>query len=325
LSGKLTHQGNFSLKAKLGALMLPIKGRFSLDGHFTGNTVVHGVSYAIDLTLNVTGIGARTITGTIVSGNTSVTLTADLSPFQKKTHPVPAELVGTFNFLLPANPNVTDPNYPIGLGFGRVTTSPSGTAKFAGKLADGTPVSGGVPLASENRFPFFSSLYQGASSISGWVTLDPSQVDHDLSGTLDWKKPRSSGPAIQPEGFAGQSDLLGARSEKFTLRQSLARSIGQRQLTLQAPDNDPIPLNISFPVTLRPGSTTFTPPPDSPIQSITFKVQATTGLLSGSFVERGTIRKIQGMMVGSKLNEAGGFALRNGYSTALRITPIAAQ
>jgi hypothetical protein len=322
LSGKLTQQGNFSLKAKIGALTLPIKGRFSLDGHFTGNIVVRGVPYGINLTLNVTGIGARTITGTITGGNTSVTLAADLSPFLKKTHPVPSELVGTFNFLLPPDPNATDPNYPIGIGFGRVTISSSGTTKFTGKLADGTSISGGAPLSAEDRWPFFSSLYRGAGSISGWVTLDRSQVDHDLSGTLDWKKPRNRGNAISATGFSGQSDLAGARVAESTLRQALTGSNGPRLLTLQSPDNDPVPLNISFPITLRPtGHTTVTAPAGSAIQSITFKVRAKTGLLSGSFAERGAIRKIQGMVIGPKLNEAGGFVLRNGYSTALRITP----
>jgi len=326
VSGKLTHLGNFSLKAILGTLTLPIKGRFSPDGHFTRQFVVGGVSYAIDLTLNVTGTGARTITGTIVRGNMSATLTADLSPFQKKTNPVPAELVGTFNFLLPPNPNVTDPNYPIGIGFGRATILSSGTAKFTRKLADGTPVSGGVPLSAESRWPFFSSLDRGAGSIAGWVTLDRSQADHDLSGTLDWKKLRSSGNAIQPEGFAGQSDLSGARNERFTALRSLPGSNGSSQLTLRAPDTDPVPLNVSLPFTLRAGRpTTVIAPSGSPIQSITCKVQAKTGLLSGSFVEHGAIRKIQGIVVESKLNQAGGFVLRNGYSTAFSIKPAAAQ
>jgi hypothetical protein len=326
LIGKVTREGAFSFKAKLGALTLPIKGRFSLDGRFTRRIKVGGIPYSINLTLNVTDIGARTITGTIVGGSTSVTLTADLSPFQKKSHPVPAELLGTFNFLLPPSPNVTNPNYPVGVGFGRVTVSTAGTAKFTGRLADGTPVSGGAPLSSESRLPFFSSLYRGEGSIAGWVTLDPSQIDHDLSGTLNWKKPRSSGNAIQPEGFAGQSDLLGARSEIFTPFRALSRSNNSSLLTLHSPEIDPFPLNISLPFSLRAGrSITLTAPPGSPIKSITLKVQAKTGLLSGSMVELGAIRKIQGIVVGPKVNEAGGFVLRNGYSTALTITPNATQ
>jgi hypothetical protein len=195
LSGKVNPQGTFSLKAKIGLLTLPLKGRFSLDGHFSGGTVVDGVFYAIELTLNVTGVGTRTITGMIIGGNTSAAITADFSPFQKRTRPTPTELVGSFNYLLPASPSVTDVNYPIGLGFGRVTVSSSGTTKFAGMLADGTRVSGGALLTGENRWPFFSGLYQGGGSISGWITLDRSQLNHDLSGTVDWKKP----PGIVPK------------------------------------------------------------------------------------------------------------------------------
>lgn len=326
LSGKVTLQGGLSLKAKLGALTLPIKGRFSTDGHFIRQIVVGGIVYTIDLTLNVTGAGARTITGTIVSGNTSVTLTADLSPFQKKANPAPAELVGTFNFLLPPRPGVTDANYPIGIGFGRLTISSSGTAKFTGKLADGTPVSAGTLLSGERRWPVFGSLYGGGGSISGWVSLDPSQVDYDLSGILDWKKPWTATNTIHREGFVGQSELAGARSDAFTLLLALSGANPPNHLTLLAPDNDPIPLNISLPITLRRGvRTTVVAPPGSPVRSITCKVQPKTGLLSGKMVESGAVRKIQGVVVGSKLNRAGGFILRNGYSTALSIIPAAAE
>jgi Divergent InlB B-repeat domain/Bacterial Ig domain len=325
LSGKLTHQGAFSLKAKVGELTLPIKGRFSLDGHFTGRIVVADTSYAIELTLNVTGIGTRTITGTIVGGKTSVTIMADLSPFEKKDHPVPAELVGTFNFIVPPNSSVTDPNYPVGIGFGRVTVSTGGTARFTGKVADGTAVSGSAPLSSESRWPLFSSLYRGGGSISGWVTFDRSQVDHDLGGTLDWKKPRGSGSAIHAEGFAGKSDLSGARCEGLTSFLALSLSNNSSELTLQSPGVDPFPLNISLPFPLRTGRITVTAPSGSTIKSITCKVQAKTGLLSGNVVEAGAVRKIQGILVQSKLNRAGGFVLRDGYSTALKITPPAAH
>jgi hypothetical protein len=325
LSGKINHQGAFSLKARLGELTLPIKGRFSLDGHFTGRIVVADTSYAVDLTLNVTGIGARTITGTIVGGPTSLTILAELSPFEKKDHPMPAELIGTFNFVVPPNSNVTDPNYPVGIGFGRVTVSTGGTARFIGKVADGTAVSGSAPISAENRWPFFSSLYRGEGSISGWVTLDRSQIDHDLSGTLDWKKPLGTGSVVHAEGFAGKSDLSGAKSEGSTSFLALTRSNSSGQLTLQSPGIDPFPLNISLPFPLTGGRITVTAPSNITIKSITCKVKAKTGLLSGKVVEGGALRKIRGILVASKLNQAEGFILRDGYSTALRIVPTAAE
>src|SRR5688572_31594679 len=40
-------------------ISLPIKGRFSRDGHFTNRILVGGLLYTIDLTLNVTAVGAR--------------------------------------------------------------------------------------------------------------------------------------------------------------------------------------------------------------------------------------------------------------------------
>ena len=317
LSGKVTRQGAFSLKAILGKLTLPIKGRFSLEGQFSGRVVVKGTSYQVDLTLNVTGDGARTITGSIVGGNRSATLAADLSPFQRRSAPVSANLAGTFNCLLPANPNVADPNYPIGLGFARFTVLPSGMAKFSGRIADGSAVSGGAPLSGEGRLPFFSSLYGGGGSISGWMDFDPGQIDHDVSGTLNWSKPRSSRRVVHSEGFSGQSDLFGARIATIA---SFLNS--PRQLTLTSPAKDPNPLNVSIPFTFsRNGQTTVSIPSGIPIESIALKVRPKSGLFSGRVVERNAIRKINGMIVGSKLNRAGGFVLRNGYSTALEIEP----
>jgi hypothetical protein len=324
LSGKVTPQGGFSFKAKLGALTFPIKGRFSTDGHFLRQILVDGIVYTVDLTLNFTDTGARTITGTINGGSTSVTVTADLSPFNKVTHPVPSELIGTFNFLLPAKADVADVNYPAGIGFGRLTISPAGAAKFSGKLADGTPVSSGTSLSGERRLPFFYSLYEGNGAISGWANLDPSQIDHDLSGTVDWTKPSTTIKAVPSEGFAGQSDLIGARSDESALRRTLSGASSPNQLTLRASKSDPFPLNLTVRFPLRPtGRTTVTVPPGSSVRSITCKVRPKTGLLSGKLDERGTAWKFQGILVGSKVNQAGGYLLRNGYSTALNIVPAA--
>jgi hypothetical protein len=321
LSGKVTQQGSFSFKAKIGGLTLPMKGRFSVDGHFSGHFAVGGVSFRVDLTLNVTGAGARTITGAIVRGSQTALVTAELSPFHKKIHPVPGDMVGPFNYLLPASPSVTDPNYPIGIGFGRITISTTGAARFTGKLADGMVVSGGAPLSGERRLPFFNSLYRGRGSISGWITFDSSQVEHDITGILDWNKPSILGSAIHAKGFAGQSDLSGARSETFVsfFNQS-------NQLTLQSPENDPVPLNLLLPMSFRRGGhATVTITPGFPIESITFKVRAKTGLFFGRLVEFGAIRKIRGIVVGSKLNRAGGFVPRNGYTTSLTINPVATE
>jgi hypothetical protein len=193
-------------------------------------------------------------------------------------------------------------------------------------LADGTRVSGGALLTGENRWPFFSGLYQGRGSISGWITLDRSQLNHDLSGTVDWKRPGGIASSVHADGFRGQSNLSGGINNKFVLLVALSRADTFSQLTLQSPANDPLPLNFSIPFPLhRVGRTAAAGPPDSGVQFITCKVQAKTGLLSGNLVERGVIRKIQGIVVGSKVNQAGGFVLRNGYSTALRITPANPQ
>lgn len=320
LSGNLTANGGFSLKAKFGSITVPIKGRFSNDGHYHRLIVIDGLSYFIDLTLNVTGLGARTITGTIAVGKTSLEVKAELSPFRKSGMPLPAELIGPFNFLLPASSDTTDPDYPTALGFGRLTTTTAGTGKLVGKLADGTPFSGGTLVSAEGRCPLFVSLYGSVGWISGWATLDPSQIDHDLSGLLNWKKPSTPQSTVHRAGFAGQSQLLGARSDEFALIQTFSLD-PPNQLTLQAPASDILPLDFSMPLTLIRGSrsTTFAPP-NSPIRSITCKVQAKTGLLSGTVVERGMKRKLQGIVLGSKVKQAGGFVLRNGYSTMLKIT-----
>lgn len=321
LSGNLTAKGGFSLKAKFGSMTVPIKGRFSNDGHYHRLVVIDGLSYFLDLTLNVTGLGARTISGTIAAGNTSLEVKAELSPFRKSGMPLSTELLGSFNFLLPPSPDTTDPNYPTALGFGRLTTMAAGNGKFTGRLADGTPFSGGTLVSAERRCPLFVSLYGSSGWISGWATLDPNQIDHDLSGVLNWKKPSTIQSIAHRAGFAGQSQLLGARSDEFALIQTFSIN-PPNQLTLQSPASDILPLSFSMPLNLiRGGRSTSFAPPNSSIRSITCKVNGKTGLLSGTLVEWSIKRKLQGIVLGPKVKQAGGFVLRNGYSTMLRITP----
>jgi hypothetical protein len=325
LSGKLSPLGAFSLKAKIGKLTLKLKGAFSNAGQYSGTVVKNGVTYQVTLTLNISATGEREITGTIVGGEVNATVDANLSGFSKK-NPAPAELVGTYNVLLPAAAGNGDANYPAGIGFGRVTVKATGSVKFIGTLGDLTPLTVGGALSAEKIWPFFGALYGKKGSIGGPVNFDPAAPAHDLSGSLDWFKPSGAKPAtVHPEGFAGKSTLAGAKFTKAAAGQLLflQGSNGAGQLLLNAPANGAdAALAGIIPGTLgADGKITFGPPTSGTATNPKFILNLKTGLFTGSFDENGVRRAMAGAVVGPKLNRAGGVFVRGTRAGAAEVTP----
>jgi hypothetical protein len=325
LSGKLSPLGAFSLKAKIGKLTLKLKGAFSNTGQYSGTVVKNGVTYQVTLALNIGATGEREITGTIVGGDVNATVDANLSGFSKK-NPAPAELVGTFNVLLPAAGGNADANYPAGIGFGRVTVKSTGSVKFIGTLGDLTPLTAGGALSAGKIWPFFGALYAKKGSIGGPISFDLADPAHDLSGSLDWFKPAGAKPAtLHPEGFTGRSTLVGAKFAKPAAGQLLflQGSAGAGQLLLNAPANGTdAALAGIIPGTLGAnGKITFGPPSSGTATNPKFILDLQTGLFTGSFDENGVKRTMAGAVVGPKLNRAGGVFVRGTRSGAAEVTP----
>ena len=278
--------------------------------------------------------GARQITGTVTYGGVTSAITADLAAFNTKTNL--AEQAGTYNMLLAGPAAPVDPNFPLGIGAGRVTVSKLGLAKFTGKLGDGTKVSFGTTLSQADTWPFFVSLYGGRGSISGAVTFR-NQPTTDLDGVLEWFKPSSLNPLkpdkVHPEGFAGPVDVAGVKyiappkgtrvflaptGEGDLLLDAKAVTLGTLLAPIAAPVIDSTDL-----ATLGTDNK-FALPADARVLKLT--VTASTGLFAGSFTEVFGTKKIvtpfSGAILpakGASKGVAGGCFIRGNRTGAVQV------
>lgn len=322
-AAKLTSQGGFSAKFSIGKVKLTVKGQFSNTGQYHGTVTKKGVTYIVDLTLNVDGTGAQVISGTIQGGTIDSAVTADLAGYNKKTNPAPQK--GSYNMLIPAAAGNADANYPFGIGFGRVKVSAGGVAKFVGKLGDGSPVMAAAPLSGTGVWPFFASLYGKLGSIAGPVTIDPANAARHLSGQLDWFKPAGAKPAnLHTAGFGGLSDVTGAKFAKPApgARIFLTASNGAGTFSIDALADGGAALASDLAAVLDPANKlTVTSPGGDPVQNVKATIDAGTGLFSGSFENAGKTLKFSGLIVTPPVNAAGGMFVRGAHTGAVQIAP----
>jgi hypothetical protein len=323
ISVRVASDGSFSGSIRAGVVQIPLKGKFSNTGRFTRTIKVNGVGYAVDLTLNVSGSGAQRITGTAIGGAVNVTISSDRGVFNSLNNRAPQ--AGTYNVIIPPDA-VQAGLYPLGIGYGRIVVGGGGVARFSGRLASGPAFNAGAQLSATGEWPFFGPLYGRRGSISGRVTFDLDDPSHDLSGSLGWFKPPNVPiVAAYPEGFSGQSTMLGAKfiPPLAGERLFLQSTAGAGTFTVAARADALLPeLQPSLSASLSPLHVlTLVVPPEAPIQNLIATVNPLTGLFAGTFLEGKTARGFRGAIVGRKLNRAAGFFVRGTRSGSLEITP----
>ncbi|MCX6857527.1 MAG: S8 family serine peptidase [Verrucomicrobia bacterium] len=193
------HQHSFSGTLSMGVDRSTVKGEVSLtrrapfgplafrftlstsDNRLTGT--VQDPTLSPPQVANITGlraVGAADLSSSLLNSrwNTSYEL--------------PLPLVGNFTF-------------PQGAGWGSQVVSSTGSANWAGRLADGTVVTASSGVAAGGETRLHAMLYGFSGSIQGWQTLNP--LSGLSNGTFSWfKMPVISANYIG--GFA-QHDLIG--------------------------------------------------------------------------------------------------------------------
>lgn len=287
-TGKLDKKGTFTGSIKIGKLTLGLRGKFSAGGQFAGVVVKGGVSYAVALHLATLQSGTPQLLGTVTGAGLDASVSGDRAEFNAKLSPAPQ--AGAYNAALSPAPGNTEPNVPVGIGYGRVTVATSGLARFSGVLGDGTRLTFGAHLSKDGLWPFFAALYGKHGSISGAVTF-ANLAETDLSGAIDWFKP--AGLPAQPrfaEGFSGRVEIVGVKSQPVAAGASqrlILPPTGAGVLTLRAPQarlgGIQLPaLASDDEVTLSPQTMPTLPVDD---RALKFKVSTKTGVFTGSFAE----------------------------------------
>ena len=127
--------------------------------------------------------------------------------------PVPPARSGVCNFaaIPPALPPVDQPQ---GACHGSITLSPQGTARIAGRLADGTAFSTSSAFGMNGRLLIYHPLYASSAlgSFCGTVTMADS-TSQAITGTLTWSKPAQPAGRLYRAGWSAPLalDISGGR------------------------------------------------------------------------------------------------------------------
>ena len=114
--------------------------------------------------------------------------------------------------LMGTDPNTTPPGnaahniYPQGTGFGRLALQTSGSATWAGTLADGTKVTWSTTMGPQGQLPCHAMLYApttaaNSGSLQGWMAVNGSNLDS--VSPFDWVKMQQRPPSTTRSYKAG--------------------------------------------------------------------------------------------------------------------------
>lgn len=102
------------------------------------------------------------------------------------------------------------PLWPEGEGYALLAISPTGTATWSGKLADGSAITGSTTTGPNGQVALQLMLYTNTGSLQGWSVIDATgNLDGD--GTVDWAK------ASQPTKSTTRSYKVGIPLHQLAL------------------------------------------------------------------------------------------------------------
>jgi Divergent InlB B-repeat domain/Bacterial Ig domain len=303
LTLKLSGTGRLTGKLKLEGFVIPLRGTFSPTGHALFSTKYKGQSINIDLTYSVTE-GIPSIAG-VISGD-GWTMPVDVGALGL---PHDSSLVGRYTVVLRANPG--DPALvPHGDGFGAARVNRSGTAVFAGQLADGTRFTAGGHLNRDGAFPIYVLPYAKKGVFAGSLHF---RASNDVDGQFHWERPAKHDSVVFPNGFTTANIAVGARYTAPKHGEPVVRvAASTNNARLELGDG-----GLSVPVlqtaTLSPDNSVTVTTPALP--GISVDINSTTGQFSGRFLHpaTGASTTFRGVVV-QKENAGFGYFVANGTS-----------
>ncbi|GEP41036.1 hypothetical protein BGE01nite_03270 [Brevifollis gellanilyticus] len=227
---KVTPGGSFSGTLQIAGTNLPFNGVLDTAGTARfGNELAistllsrspragYVLAFAADLSLS----GSKKITGTLRrqtrEGSVPLsTLEVNRHAYDGKT-PATSVTDTFYTWAMPAQAQtngLTASQFPQGDSIGSIHVSKSGAAAIAGVLADGTSFTASAALSAGQDLPLFVPLEKGAGSINGWLHVDHTRPDTDVSGTaMHWFKPVIADAHYYPFGWPEgvTLSLIGAR------------------------------------------------------------------------------------------------------------------
>ncbi len=311
---KISPTGSFTGTLRIAGVSLPFIGVLDTEGIARFDSALETTvllarapqaGYVLAFTAD---LGAKRITGAL---RRQTRLGSEpLSIIEANRH-VGAATETFYTWAMPAQlqtSGLTAIQYPQGDGVGSMKLSKLGAATLAGVLADGTNFTSSAAMGADMSLPMFVSLERGAGSLNGWLAVDHTRPDSDIScSALNWFKPviavATHYPFGWPEGVTlpligarfsvpvsesvlpDLSAVLGANALLRFTQGALTRAL-QKELIISAKNL----------VTKEPASN----------PSYTMKLTTTTGQFTGSFTHRdGAVANYTGVILQKGTNRRG--------------------
>lgn len=224
---KVTTTGSFTGTLRMGGVQLPFWGAFDHLGKARFGSAwsqsllvprVNQAGYVVALSLDLSPGGTQSITGTV--GLQTRTGTQAMSELKAVRHffdgktPVTTAEQALYTFAMPAQTQILSKEaFPQGDGIGTIRVNRFGVMAFAGVLADGSAITASATMNKASESPLYVSLEKEAGSLNGWLKLDQTRQNSDVSGAnLWWFKPQTKEhyyPLGWPEGV--KISLVAAR------------------------------------------------------------------------------------------------------------------
>jgi len=197
-------KGSYSGKIQIGSGKYSFSGKTNSAGFIT-NTITRKGTTPLTIVLWTDGSNpsSQQISGQLTDGTWISTLCGDKAMFSNTN---PAPFAGSYTMVIPQD---KDQPLPMGYGFGTLTVSSSGVAKFTGTLADGTSISQSATISGVGLWPLYIPLYSGRGSAISWISFT-NHPSYDLSGTLSWINPSNPNAKFYSTGFTNETCAIGS-------------------------------------------------------------------------------------------------------------------
>lgn len=250
--------------------------------------------------------GSGQITGTVSDGAGVFGFSTSQSTYTAASNAAPQ--AGRYTLVLAPDPATTGTAVPQGNGYAAVVVRANGTARLAGRLADGIPYSATGHVANDGTLALYCvpSGAPSGSSLNGLVTFRSTSVS-DVDGAFTWTKGPKSGDVFYPAGFTTQLPSVGS------LYVEARPSVGLQALdALPGPatagfgdGNLPQPINV--PVIVNQANKVMMTNPGLPDLALT--INAASGVISGKFIPPGGIltRSVHGVVLQKQQSAFGSF------------------
>lgn len=289
------YQGELSLAGRFHSL----RGKFDKSGTAT-RRIARGKDKPLNVSLKLDFKNKPDVlTGTVSNGLNTSDILADRRVYDGKSLQAPE----AGRYTLTMTGEAKDASQYFGEGFGTLVVDEKGVIRFEGLLGDGTELEQKAHVSPTGVWSFYVPLYRNAGCVVGWIRFKD-QPFGDLFGQLTWIRPSGASDPKLAGGFTAELSVIGSRYSP----PPRGRSILNADAGILALRGDGFSDKTFINAISIEDNNRVVFPDQTPLKC-KLRLNASTGLFSGSFVHpsTGKTASIQGALLQKQRSGAGFF------------------